>query len=50
MPDFATLLAPIGTGASGAITDALPIAIPVFVFLVGLALSKRVMGKFGVRG
>jgi hypothetical protein len=48
-PDYGTLLAPVATGATDAITAALPIAIPVLVALAGLTIALKVFGKFGVR-
>lgn len=47
--DWAVLLAPVGTGATDALADVLPIAIPVLVAFVGLGIALRVLGKFGVR-
>lgn len=47
--DFGDLLAPVATGALGAITDVLPIAIPVLVALAGLGIALKVFGKFGIR-
>jgi len=47
--DFGTLLAPVATGATGAITDVLPIAIPVLVALAGIGIAVRVFAKFGVK-
>lgn len=47
--DWAVLLAPVATGATDAISDVLPIAIPVLVALAGLGIAVRVFGKFGVK-
>lgn len=48
-PDWGTLLAGVGTGATDAITAVLPLAIPVLVVLAGLTVALRVFGKFGVK-
>jgi hypothetical protein len=47
--DWETLFAPVSTGALGAVTDILPVAIPVLVALVGIGIAIRVFGKFGVK-
>lgn len=47
--DWSTLLAPVGTEATGAITEVLPIAIPVLVALAGLSIALKTFGKFGVK-
>jgi len=47
--EFGTLLAPVATGATDAITDVLPIAIPVLVALAGLGIALGVFRKFGVK-
>lgn len=47
--EWATLLAPVVTESTGAITDAIPLGITVMVGLVGIGLVLRVLGKFGVK-
>lgn len=47
--EWDTLLAPVTTGATAAIADTLPIAIPVLVGLAGLGIALRVLGRFGVK-
>lgn len=48
-PDWGTLLAGVGTGATDAATAVLPLAIPILVLLAGLGIAIRVFGKFGVK-
>lgn len=47
--DFAVLFAPLGTGATDAVVEVLPIALPVLVLLAGITIVLRVFGKVGVR-
>jgi len=47
--DLGTLLAPVGTGATAAVADVLPLAIPVLVLLSGVSIALGVFRKFGVK-
>jgi hypothetical protein len=47
--DVATLLGPVATGATDAITDVLPLAIPVLVALAAVSIGLGVFRKFGVK-
>jgi hypothetical protein len=47
--DIATLLGPVATGATDAISDTLPIAIPVLVALAAVSIGLNVFRKFGVK-
>jgi len=47
--DWDVLLGPIATGALGAITDVLPLAVPVLVALISISVALRIFGKFGAR-
>lgn len=47
--EWGTLFSGVGTGATEAITDVLPVAIPVLVALAGIGIAVKVFGKFGLR-
>jgi len=47
--DWDTLLGPIATGALGAISEILPLAVPVLVALISISVAIRIFGKFGAR-
>lgn len=47
--DFGTLFGPVATGVLAAITDVLPVAIPVLVALAGISITIALLKKFGVR-
>lgn len=47
--EWDTLLSPAATGATAALADVLPIAVPVLVAFAGLTIALRVFGKFGIK-
>lgn len=47
--DYGTAFGSLDTSIAAALTDALPIIVPIFGALVGLTIFLRVLGKFGVR-
>lgn len=47
--DVAELLAPAATGALAAITETIPLGVPIFVGLVALTLTFTVFRKFGIK-
>lgn len=47
--DWGTLLAPVTTGATDAITDVVPLGILVLAALAGLGIALGVLRKFGVK-
>lgn len=46
--DYDLVFASLPTAISAAITDALPVVVPVFGALVGLGVFLSVLGKFGI--
>lgn len=46
--DYATVFAALPTAIGSAVTDALPVVVPVFGALVGLGVFISVLGKFGI--
>lgn len=47
--DADTLFGPVATNALAAITDVLPLAVPVLSAFVLITIALRVFGKFGIR-
>jgi len=47
--DFGTLFGPVATGVLAAVSDVLPVAIPVLVGLAGITIAINVFRKFGVK-
>jgi hypothetical protein len=47
--DYGTAFAALGTSVSSAVTDALPIVVPIFGALVGLGVFVSLLAKFGIR-
>ena len=46
--DYGTVFAALPTSIASAVTDALPVVVPVFGALVGLSIFLHVLGKFGI--
>lgn len=47
--DWGDLFAPVVTGVQGAITELLPVAIPVLVTLASISIAIALFRKFGVK-
>lgn len=49
MIDYGQAFASLGTTVTSALTDAIPVVVPIFGALVGLSVFIGVLGKFGLR-
>lgn len=49
MIDYGQAFASLGTTVGSALSDAIPVVVPIFGALVGLSIFVGVLGKFGLR-
>lgn len=47
--EWDTVFGTVGTGIQSAITDIVPLALPIFIAVVGISLAVKIFGKFGAR-